>query len=149
MSMDTSIQMFLSIVPSFCIGWLIELGFLNVDNAPTADASDALPTDLEVPSTDQVTKMVILYHDETAFQSNDHEHAHWGTKDDHVLLPKTKGAGIMISDFICGQDGYLKLLHEEFTAGCVKVTGLKQGNSLNMEKKRWLLDFRQVYGSTL
>ena len=34
-----------------------------------------------------------------------------------MLVLKSRGAGIMISDFISEQDGYLKLSDEEFAIG--------------------------------
>ena len=34
-----------------------------------------------------------------------------------MLVPKSRGAGIMVSDFISEQDGYLKLTDEEITQG--------------------------------
>ena len=74
----------------------------------------------------------ILFHNESTFQANDYECTQWGTKDDHMLMPKSKGAGI-ISDFICEQDGYLKLTDAEFTAGTVKFPLLKQNTRTSIE----------------
>ena len=37
----------------------------------------------------------------------------WATDDMTVLQPKTKGAGIMVSDFIDQHSGYLQLSDEE------------------------------------
>ena len=39
------------------------------------------------------------------------------TKDDYMHVPESKGAGIIISDVICEQDGYLKLTNEAIVAG--------------------------------
>lgn len=47
----------------------------------------------------------MLFHDESTFQANDYERTQWGTKDDHMLVPKSKGAGIMLSDFVSEHDG--------------------------------------------
>ena len=37
----------------------------------------------------------------------------WGTEDDPVIQPKTKGAGIMVSDFIEQHSGFLRLTDDE------------------------------------
>ena len=105
---------------------MIALGFLNRDNAPTPEPKLSLPEDLETPRADVLSKTVVLFHDESTFQANNYERTQWGTKDEHMLVPKSKGAGIMISDFISEQDGYLSLTDEEFAAGRVKFPHLKQ-----------------------
>ena len=105
---------------------MIGQGFLTRENAPTPEAKLALPEDLETPRSDVLAKTIVLFHDESTFQANDYERTQWGTKDDHMLVPKSKGAGIMISDFISEQDGYLKLSDEEFAAGREKFPQLKQ-----------------------
>ena len=38
----------------------------------------------------------------------------WATEDTPVIQPKTKGSGIMVSDFIEQHNGYLKLTDAEF-----------------------------------
>ena len=43
-----------------------------------------------------------------------------------MLVPKSRGAGIMVSDFISEQDGYLKLSDQEFAIGRTIFPGLKQ-----------------------
>ena len=73
-----------------------------------------------------VAKTIIFFHDETTFQANDYERTQWGTKDDHMFVLKSKGAGIMISDCISEQDEFLHLSDSEFAAGRVKVPRLKQ-----------------------
>ena len=88
---------------------MVALGYLNKENAPTPEAKQALPPDLECPPDSVVEKTVVLFHDESTFQANDYERTQWGTKDDYILVPKSRGAGIMVSDFICEQDGYLHL----------------------------------------
>ena len=105
---------------------MIALGFLNRDNAPTPEPKLSLPEDLETPHADVLSKTVVLFHDESTFQANDYKRTQWGTKDEHMLVPKSKGAGIMISDFISEQDGYLSLTDEEFAAGRAKFPHLKQ-----------------------
>ena len=50
---------------------MVALGFLNRDNAPTDEARNALPIDLECSSQEVMNKTVILFHDESTFQCND------------------------------------------------------------------------------
>lgn len=76
------------------------------DNAPTEDARSSLPNDLVCPPDEVVQKTIVLFHNETTFQ--------WGTKDDYMLVPKSKRNGIMVSDFISEKDGFLGLTEEEF-----------------------------------
>ena len=39
-----------------------------------------------------------------------------GVKGQHAIRPKSRGAGIMVSDFIDEYNGYLRLTKEEFLA---------------------------------
>ena len=93
---------------------MASLGFLNSDNAPTDDAKKALPTDITSPSLNVIDKIVFLFHDETTFQANEDQPTLWAPKGTKVIQPKSKGSGIMISDFICEQSGYLALNDEEY-----------------------------------
>ena len=83
---------------------LCAVGVLNKKNAPIPDAADSLPSDLDCPSDDQI---VVIFHDESTFQANDDQTKFWGAKDMVVLRPKSRGAGIMVSDFIDEHNGYL------------------------------------------
>ena len=85
---------------------LCALGFLNKTNAPTPEAAESLPTDLESPSEEQVAKTIVIFHDESTFQANNDQMKFWGAKDMTFLQPKSKGAGIMVSNFIEEQNGY-------------------------------------------
>ena len=57
-----------------------------------------------------------MFHDESTFQANDDETWLWGVKGEHVIRPKSRGSGIMVSDFIDEFNGYLRLTEEEFSA---------------------------------
>ena len=105
---------------------MVTLGFLNSDNAPTFDAAQALPRDLETPSVDVLNKTVVLFHDEQHSKHVIMNIHSGGTKGDHVLLPKSKGTGIMISDFIGEKHGYLQLTDEEFEAAKQKYPEIHQ-----------------------
>ena len=69
-------------------------------------------------------KNIIIFHDESKFQANDDETWIWGEKGQHVLKPKSRGSGIMFSDFIDEKNGYLKLTDEFQIA---KATARKYG----------------------
>ena len=93
---------------------LVALGFLNAANASTESAKNAIPTDLECPPQAVVDKTVVFFHDESTFQSNEDQPVFWGAKGTIVMKPKSKGAGIMVSNFIEEKNGYLALTQEEY-----------------------------------
>lgn len=95
---------------------MTSLGFLNASNAPTEEAKNALPSDLEPPSPDVIEKTIVIFHDESTFQANDDQPTLWATKGTTVMRPKTKGSGIMVSDFVDESNGYLALTQQEYDA---------------------------------
>ena len=84
---------------------MVTLGFLNPSNAPTEEAKAALPADFSSPDPVVIDKTVVLFHDETAFQSNEDQLTLWAEKETSIMRPKSKGNGIMVSDFISEQHG--------------------------------------------
>ena len=58
-------------------------------------------------------RLVIIYHDESIFHINEGQTWIWGTGDHPYIQPKSKGAGIMISDFIDQYNGFLWLTDRE------------------------------------
>ena len=64
------------------------------------------------PPADAETRknLVLIFHDESIFNTNE---GLWGTADQPYIQPKTKGAGIMVSDFITQQRGFLCLNDRE------------------------------------
>ena len=93
---------------------MVGIGFLHPTNAPTEEAKSALPKEIIQTSQDKMDKTVILFHDETTFQANDDQSTVWVEKGTSVMLPKSKGSGIMLSDFIEERNGFLCLTHEEY-----------------------------------
>ena len=79
---------------------MFPLGFLNESCTPTEDAKKALPTDIHGPSPEIAEKTAILFHDEFTFQANEDQPTLWAEKDTTVMRPKSKGSGIMVSNFI-------------------------------------------------
>ena len=93
---------------------MVALGFLNRDNAPTDEAHEALPADLETPPPGVLEKTVVLFHDESTFQANEDQSTVWAMPGTSVMRPESKGSGIMVSDFIEEKEGYLHLTDEEY-----------------------------------
>ncbi len=78
---------------------MVKLGFLNLLNAPDDKAKPAIPVDIEPPTVDKREKTVYIFH---TFNSNeDHE-------------KKSRGAGIMVSDFVDNKNGMLALSSDEY-----------------------------------
>ena len=42
----------------------------------------------------------MIYHDESIFNTNEGQTWMWGEEERPAILPKTKGSGIMVSDFV-------------------------------------------------
>ena len=108
----------LSILLHYLLVCLLQMGITG--------ASKLIAEDLDPPQPEVIAKTIVLFHDESTFQANDYECTQWGTKNDHMLVPKSRGAGIMVSDFISEESGYLSLTDEEFAAGRKKYPQLKQ-----------------------
>ena len=58
--------------------------------------------------------LVVIYHDEPIFNTNEGQSRMWGEEERSAILPKMKGSGIMVSDFVEEYVGFLKLSDEEF-----------------------------------
>ena len=104
----------------------VPLVFLNTANAPTPEAAQSLPEDLEHPSEEQIAKTIVIFHNESTFQANDDQLKFWGTEDMTFLRPKSKGAGIMVSDFIEEKNGYLKLTDAPYELAKQSHPNIKQ-----------------------
>lgn len=59
-------------------------------------------------------ELVIIYHDESIYNSNEGQTWMWGEEERPALLPKTNGSGLMVSDFIDEHDGYLCLSEQQY-----------------------------------
>ena len=95
---------------------MTKLGFLHFTNAPTDVAARALPSDVDPPTNERRSKTVFLFHDESTFMSNEDQPTQWGMKGEKMMKPKSKGAGIMVSDFIDEHNGFLALSDDEYQA---------------------------------
>lgn len=112
---------------------MAELGFVHPDNAPTPESARAYPCDVPLPSTETRDKTVFFFHDESTFNSNEDQHFQWGQKGEHMLRPKSKGSGIMVSDFIDERKGYLALTEEEHRKAVKNDSSIKQQARLLLE----------------
>ena len=95
---------------------MTKLGFLHFTSAPTDEAVRALPSDVDPPTNERRSKTVVLFHDESTFMSNEDQPTQWGMKGEKMMKPKSKGAGIMVSDFIDEHNGFLALSDDEYQA---------------------------------
>lgn len=113
MWMGMSLMMRWNIVHSSYGKWLV-WDFVIVAMHPLKMQKKALPSDLEPPYSEQLNKTVIIFHDESTFQANDDQPTLWAEKGTSVMRPKSKGSGIMVSDFIEEKNGYVALSEEEY-----------------------------------
>jgi len=93
---------------------MVKIGFQHFMNAPTENAQKALPDDIDPPTLDRRSKSVVIFHDESTFQSNEDQNWQWGLKGSKMMKPKGRGAGIMVSDFVDEHNGFLALTDEEY-----------------------------------
>ncbi len=94
---------------------MVKVGFLNLLNAPTDEARNAIPQDIEPPIAEKREKTVFIFHDESTFNANDDDQSlKWGVKGEKIMKKKSRGAGIMVSDFIEEKNGFLALNDAEY-----------------------------------
>ena len=93
---------------------LTKIGFLHYTDAPTIDTANALPQDIEPPIAERRSKLVVFFHDKSTFQCNDDQSLQWGMKGEKMMKPKSKGTGIMVSDFIDQHNGFLAFTNDEY-----------------------------------
>ena len=102
---------------------MVEIGFLHPEQAPTPEAQLAFPKDVPLASVDRRAKTVVFFHDGSTFNANDDQTTQCGMKGEGMLRPKSKGSGIMVSDFINEINGFLALGDEEYkTANAKDIT---------------------------
>ena len=93
---------------------MFKVGFLNFTNAPTEDATNSLPTDIDAPVSERRAKTVVFFHDESTFMSNEDRSSQWGFKGEKMLKPKSKVSGIMVSDFVDEHNSFLAFSETEY-----------------------------------
>ena len=85
---------------------------LRVSHRPLPRCSDDPPR-VRLEADEEKKELVIIFHDESIFNTNEGQTWMWGESERPAILPKTKGSGIMVSDFVEEHGGYLKLLPDE------------------------------------
>ena len=103
---------------------MTKCGFLRPDNAPTEEASQALPADVQHLSKEEGEKLIVWFQDESAYNTTEDTPILWGEKGKLPIKPKGRGSSIMVSEFIEEKDGYLALLDEQYG---FEVTNTGQG----------------------
>ena len=86
--------------------FLRKLEILESTHAPAPRVSDEPDSSL----TSALKRLILLYHDESTFHSNDDRGWVWSQQ----IKPKGQGRGIMVSDFIDEHNGYLALSDTEY-----------------------------------
>ena len=71
-------------------------------------------------------ELVLIYHDESTFHSNDGQGWMWAEKGRQPIRPKGQGRGLMVSDFIEEHDGYLRLSEETFQCALIVHPSYKE-----------------------
>ena len=67
----------------------------------------------------RVLSLPIIIHDDSTLilmPTTMNEYLQWGTSESQLIRPKSRGSGIMVSDFITEKDGFLQLTEEEYQA---------------------------------
>ena len=103
---------------------LTKCGFLRPDNAPTEEASQALPADVQHLSKEEGEKLIVWFQDESAYNTTEGTPILWGEKGKLPIKPKGRGSSIMVSEFIEEKDGYLAISDEQYR---FEVTNTGQG----------------------
>ena len=78
-----------------------------------ADEPDAQLDERDKREKAGLKKLILIYHDESAFSANDDQPKGWGNAETTPIRPKGRGTGIMVSDFIEEYGGYLRLTPSE------------------------------------
>jgi hypothetical protein len=75
---------------------------LRESHQPLPTCSDEPPR-IRSESDERKKELVVVYHDESIYNSNEGQ----------TWMAKTKGSGLMVSDFIEEHDGYLSLSNQQ------------------------------------
>ena len=101
--------------------YLKKLNILSSTHLPPPLCSDEASCHAPLPLSDDEPsphrKLVLIFHDESIFHSNDDQGWMWGEKGKTILKPKGQGRGIMVSDFIDEHSGFLALTDAEYEQG--------------------------------
>ena len=93
---------------------------------PTESSQQAIPKDIDPPTIERRSKTVMFFHDESTFNANEDQYIMWGTKGQKMIKPKSRGAGIMVSDFIDEIHGFLAFSDEEYEEAKETIPGIRK-----------------------
>ena len=104
---------------------------LRESHHPPPPCSDDPPRNDDPPrirreEDEEKKELVVIYHDESIFNTNEGQTWMWGEEDRPAILPKTKGSGIMVSDFVEEHGGYLQLTDQQLEMAKQRFPGIKQ-----------------------
>ena len=102
------------------VRWLHHLGFklvshkkgVYIDGHEREDVVKPLPPCSDEPprvrleDDNEKKELVLIFHDESIFSTNEGQMWMWGESKQPAILPKTKGSGIMVSDFVEEHGGF-------------------------------------------
>ena len=93
--------------------YLRTMAGLQATHRPPPICSDEPPPTVRDEREEEKKDLVVIYHDESIYNSNEGQTWMWGEEERPALLPKTKGSGLMVSDFVDEHDGFLCLSHQQ------------------------------------
>ena len=104
--------------------YLRRLEIISLTHAPPPFCEDEQPTEPFIGP--ERKRVVLLFHDESTFHSNEDQGWMWAEKGEQPIRPKGLGRGIMVSDFVDKFNGLLRLTEEEFERGKLMYPDLKK-----------------------
>ena len=104
--------------------YLKRLEIISSTHAPPPFCQDEQPVEHFIGP--QCKSVVLLFHDESTFHSNEDQGWMWAEKGKQPIRPKGLGRGIMVSDFVDEFNGLLTLTEEEFERGRLMYPNLKK-----------------------
>ena len=104
--------------------YLRQLKVLSLTHAPPPLCTDEIPAEPFIGP--QRRNLVLIFHDESTYHSNEDQGWMWAEKGNQPIRPKGLGKGLMVSDFVDKFNGLLSLTIEEFERGKLEYPDLKQ-----------------------
>jgi len=104
--------------------YLRRLEVISSTHAPPPFCEDEQPVEPFIGP--QRKRVVLIFHDESTFHSNEDQGWMWAEKGKQPIRPKGIGRGIMVSDFVEEFNGLLRLTDEEFERGKLVYPSLKK-----------------------
>ena len=95
--------------------YLKRLEIISLTHAPPPFCQDEQPVEHFIGP--QRKSVVLLFHDESTFHSNEDQGWMWAEKGKQPIRPKGLRRGIMVSDFVDEFNGLLTLTEGEFERG--------------------------------